>query len=377
MNMKYKILNIKHSYKLCAYVTDILTKSVTFVVFILIFSCFFACKNEPSAAEQQESELTICVPFDEKHTLSFLGTTDAQAAVVLDSMTTYFDHITSLDMAIQMQDTDLQYLERDSLMPIYKWFLQQHVQHFSAAERNLIVQYQRAVSVFTQKIHPNLLPKDLRFIKTDGKIYGEQTCFTRHNCIFLPKKLLENALKGDTARFKNTLAHEVFHIISRYKPRLAQQLYLRIGFDTIQHLRLPDSLLAARILGNPDGANPYRIRLSDSITGTMLSLASSTDFDDSEPFEAHLNWDMYAVEKRAGEWCVKSDSLGESTLSNTWEVPFYKKTTTNTAYTLHPDEILAENFVLLFRSKTEPTPLAIETAGRVLLYDINRILKQK
>jgi hypothetical protein len=355
------------------YVNNTLKISVAFTVFVMMLACFAACKNEPSAAEQQETELTVCVPFDEKHTISFLGTADAQAAIVLDTMTTYFNNITSLDMAIQMQDAELQYLERDSLLPIYKWFLQQHVQHFSPAERNLIVQYQREVSVFTQKIQPNLLPKDLRFIKTDGKIYGELTCFTRHNCIFLPQKMMENALRGDTARFKNTLAH----IISRYKPRLAQQLYKRIGFDTIQHLRLSDSLLAVRILGNPDGANPYRISLSDSITGTMLNLASSTDFDDTEPFEAHLNWDMYAVEKCAGEWCVKSDSLGESTLSNTWEVPFYKKTTTNTAYTLHPDEILAENFVLLFRSKTEPKPLAIEAAGRVLLYDINRILKQK
>jgi hypothetical protein len=347
--------------------------------FLLFFSacfCGFACRNTPPVtAEKAETELTVCVPFDAYHTLTFVGIADAQAAIVEDTMTTYFQNLTALDMAMQMRDADLQYENRDSLLPHYQRFLRAHVLHFSAAERDIILQYNGEVARSIQKLQTNLLPRDIRYIKTDGKIYGDMTYFTRQNCIFIPETALKLALKGDTLRFRNTIAHEVFHLISRYKPSMARQMYARIGFDTIQHLSLADTLLAARILSNPDGTNPYKIRLSDSITGTMLSLASSTDFDDSEPFEAHLNWDMYAIERHKGEWQVQADSLGESTLSNTWEASFYKKASTNTDYTLHPEEMLAENFVLLLRSKTETKPLEIDNEGRALLRDLERILK--
>lgn len=352
-----------------------------FGCFLLCISacfCGFACRNTPPVtAEKVETELTLCVPFDAAHTLTFVGTEEARTAIVQDTMTTYFQNITALDMAMQMRDADLQYENRDSLLLRYQRFLQAHVLHFSAAERDIISQYNNEVARSILSIQANLLPRDIRYIKTDDKIYGGMTYFTRQNCIFIPQTALKLALKGDTVRFRNTIAHEVFHLISRYKPSMARQMCARIGFDTIQHLNLTDTLLAARMLSNPDGTNPYKIRLSDSITGTMLSLASSTHFDDSEPFEAHLNWDMYAIRQRKGVWQVEADSLGESTLSNTWETPFYKKTSTNTEYTLHPEEMLAENFVLLLRSKTETKPLEIDNDGRALLRDLERILKGK
>jgi hypothetical protein len=347
--------------------------------FFLVFTCLFvvACRNKPTPPPPKiETDQTITIPFGERHTVSLLGLNDAQNMIITDSITPYFEQLTPLDIAMQMQDSDLQGLKKDSLLPIYKTFLQQHVSYFSATERDSLLKYTRQVFKVLEKINPDLMPQKLCFMKTDDNIYGGMTYFTRNNCIVIPQTALKNALKGDTLRFRNTIAHEIFHVVSRYQPQIATQLYARIGFDTIQHLRFTDTLLEQRILNNPDGTQPYKIRLSDTLMGVMLSAAESKNFDDSEPFEAHLNWDMYAIKKKRGAWLVQSDSLGESTLSNTWEVPFFKKTTANTEYTLHPDEMIAENFVLLFRSKIEPKPLEIDADGKRLLYDIERILKQ-
>ena len=75
------------------------------------------------------------------------------------------------------------------------------------------------------------------------------------------------------------------------------------------------------------------------------------------------------------KWIYKHDDNNEPVLLKFNDVPdYYKKTGANTSYVIHPEEILAENFVLLVQGiQTVQSPGAIETISQIL--KTNSILK--
>jgi hypothetical protein len=57
---------------------------------------------------------------------------------------------------------------------------------------------------------------------------------------------------------------------------------------------------------------------------------------------------LLVIEKSGDRWIYKHEDNNEPILLNFNDVPdYYKKTGANTDYVIHPEEILAENFVLL------------------------------
>jgi hypothetical protein len=307
-----------------------------------------------------------------------LNKTAGTTAIISDTMTHFFQNITAIDIALQFNKETLLTDDSTALRKKYQEYLASKVCNFSQQEQ-LIVNHslQKVFSAFGESLKKAWLPTHIYCIKVTGEGYGEQTYYTRNGCIIIPAQALRYAIEGDSIGFEHTLSHEIFHIVSRYNADLRLKLYRRIGFDTIHNLLFNNELLRNRLIENPDGMQVARIKLNDTTQGALFCYSREPEFKlGADNFQAHFKWGMFQVKKQKNNaWKVVADSLGESTLSNTWEVPFFRQVGTNTEYLIHPDEILADNFALLIeKRRKQPLSTEIDTSGTLLLKDLEQLL---
>ena len=320
---------------------------------------------------------TTRLAISPRNRVELLNRADAQMAIVTDTITPFFANIGNLDVSLQV-GYELPEIPHDSLLRVYRHFLQTHVLGFSPTEKILVANTLRKVCAQLASINSGLFPPLTRCLKTDGAGYGSMTYYTRQNCIVIPQLALQRAAQGDTLQFERTLAHEIFHLIAHSHSPLRYRAYRCIGFDTVQHLTLENPILRDRRIVNPDGTIEVRIRLNDTTFGTLLCYSRPPNFHNlgNNLFGEHFKSSMFRLRKNGGAWAVQTDSLGESTLANTWETSFFRQVGTNTEYLIHPEEILADNFsLLLLQKQGHPLPMPLDSSGVVLLRNFERILR--
>ncbi len=356
-----------------------LNKTAYFAIFVFISTVFVAttimsCQCEKPKVTDPNASITT--EITKQTNAVFLNKTDAVNAIASDTMTPFFDNITNIDIALQWNRQEL--IERDSvdLRKKYQAYLAAQTRNFSPEETAMITRsFQQIFTAFTPLQQKTWLPHQIFFIKAIDENYGAY--YTRNACIVIPQNDLKVAMLGDTIDFQRTLSHELFHIVSRYNLALRLKLYHRIGFDTIHNLLIDNELLRKNIIENPDGTQAARIKLNDTTQGALICYSRPPDFKlGANNFHAHFKWGMFQVKKQKNNaWKVIADSLGESTLSNTWEVPFFRQVGTNTEYLIHPDEILADNFALLVKKRRkQEIDIEIDTSGSLLLKNIETIM---
>jgi hypothetical protein len=166
------------------------------------------------------------------------------------------------------------------------------------------------------------------------------------------------------------IAHEVFHILSRHDPVLRERLYSLFGFQRCARADVPESAARLRITnpdavaslhsirvrhrGQPVDALPYirfRAEPGDPAQGGLLS-------------QIHVRW---LLVDRAGDDCrVRQSAAGVEEVDPEQLEGLYEKIGRNTGYLFHPEEIIADNFAMLFLAslgpgtKSAPTPDMLE-----------------
>jgi hypothetical protein len=184
----------------------------------------------------------------------------------------------------------------------------------------------------------------------------------------LPDKVL--AYQPD--QLDRLLAHELFHVLSRSNPTLRSDLYAVIGFQVCPPIALPPSF-APRKITNPDAplVDCY-IEVADgekTYVGAPVLYASAKEYDakaGGNMFK-YLTFRLLVIEKRDSNW--QPVMMGEQpVVIDPKKVPaFYEKIGKNTQYIIHPDEILADNFVhLMMGNQNLATPRIVERMGRML-----------
>ena len=156
------------------------------------------------------------------------------------------------------------------------------------------------------------------------------------------------------------LLHELFHILSRHAPDVRQDLYALIGFFACGPLEYPPEL-GFRKLTNPDtpvlahcinvqsefGVYPM---IPVTFAKQPFSIAAGTN-----PFD-YVELQLLGVEDNA------SGSLPLYLQGELWftdpmqSQSFLQQVGFNTQYIVHPDEILADNFVFAVRGDPVQTP---------------------
>ena len=347
------------------------TLKIIFPYLLLLISVFIiqilSCKSKPD----QQSDLSNTTLFD------FLDSTQAAQRIAIDEKEQFFEYINVLDMSIQLKKNFADTTDRKIILAEYKNSLQTSVKHFSEAEEDFI---KNALSNIFKKSAFDLkkvIDQPIVFIKVNGKHYGDGAYYTRENSIIIPEKKLRNP---DSENFEQVIEHEIFHIYSRYHPEKQKSLYALIGYKSIGNLRnlQMNQRLRARVLLNPDGINyAYAIQLKDeskTFQAIPLIISKKEKFDvDQEAFFDYLQFDLYKIQPPFSRLIkVESTTAGESIINYEEQPAFLAQIGENTDYIIHPDEVLADNFVLLLNGEQSWDQLS--PRGQEILKEMKKII---
>lgn len=202
------------------------------------------------------------------------------------------------------------------------------------------------------------LPDEILVVQTTGREEGGMDAYTRGQFIVVS----ESQLKDDD-KLEELMLHELFHVMTRHAPEVRTPLYSIIGFSHGGALEYPAELLPRRI------TNPYAYHHDSFIELTVggqpvqvtpLTLSRSKTYTGGGISE-NLAVQFLQIDVTDGGM-VPRRVEGELVLYERGEVRGYlRKIGVNTFYTIHPEEILADNFSLAVRQvKSIPTPRILE-----------------
>jgi hypothetical protein len=208
-------------------------------------------------------------------------------------------------------------------------------------------------------------PHRIELVKTSGREEGG-AAYTRQAAVVLSEQEVAGA---DT----NLLTHELFHILSRTQPELRARLYRIIGFTMINQVELPSDLRDVKIT-DPDGESA-NVMIEVATEGQRLPVlpllsSSSPHYDPNKggEFFKYLTFRLLVLQQAGGVYAPRLRS-GKAWLLDPSGVPDYlNQIGRNTQYIIHPDEILADNFVFLIANRTNlATPRIVAEMKKVLL----------
>jgi hypothetical protein len=226
------------------------------------------------------------------------------------------------------------------------------------------------IGSISNKIAPYVLnfPAKVLLVKTTGKEEGGAAYCRNNDLIVFP----QSKLTGSSEKLEGTLIHELFHILSRNNPHLRDSLYEIVGFNACSEIELPEPLKPRKIT-NPDAptiGHYVEVMVGDKTlpaVPVLFSNQASYDVASGKSFFAYLKFQLLVIE-RAGERWQPQYRENEPWLVDVSEVKgFHEKIGRNTGYIIHPEEVLADNFVHLVNGKRDlPTPQIIDKMRRLL-----------
>jgi hypothetical protein len=210
-------------------------------------------------------------------------------------------------------------------------------------------------------------PPSISLLKTTGLEEG-MAAYCRGSSIVLPAKLVQ----GDPTELESTIFHELFHIYRRHYGENRRLLYKIIGFDVCPEIVLPAELRSRKIT-NPDAPlldSFIRVRVGGRhVPAAPVLIARTERYDTKQDgeFFASMDFRLLVLEEIHGR-LQPSMLQGKPHLLDPAEVPDYlDQVGRNTEYIIHPEEILADNFVLLVNGKSPvPSPGIIQQMRSLL-----------
>ena len=153
------------------------------------------------------------------------------------------------------------------------------------------------------------------------------------------------------------MAHELWHVVSRHVPALADRVYREIGFEPMPPLAWPAAWDEIR-LANPDApGNRHAMRAEVDGRRVLLTpalVASRTVLQANEPFAALF--EVRLLEVQADADGRRSRAATNSDGTPRWHaierVPaFLERSGGNTPYVIHPEETMADNVAFLLTQR--------------------------
>lgn len=199
-------------------------------------------------------------------------------------------------------------------------------------------------------------PSSVFLLKTTGLEEG-RAAYCRGTSIVLPA----NVLEGDPAELEKTVFHELFHIYRQHHGENRRLLYKIVGFDVCPEIPMPETLRTRKIT-NPDAPlldSFIRVLVGGkrlAATPVLFARTERYDVKQGGEFFAALEFRLMVLDEVDGRYRAATLAGGKPYLLDPREVPDYlAQIGTNTGYIIHPEEILADNFVLLING-TSPVP---------------------
>ncbi|MFW5832496.1 MAG: hypothetical protein ACOCYE_00175 [Pseudomonadota bacterium] len=215
------------------------------------------------------------------------------------------------------------------------------------------------------------LPATVHLVLTTGEEEGGAAYTRRDDTIVLPAGKV--ALLGggdalhprpDLGTLEDIVIHEFFHLLSKNNPAARRRLYGLVGYRQLDRaVPLPDVAWRGARLADLEITNPdtpvLDVVLDMAPPGSggparpwLPVLLANAPYE-TGPFFAYLEWWLFAVESDgAGGWRVELDANGAPVTLATDDAAFaeaYRRIVGGnfTEEIFHPDEVLAQNFVLV------------------------------
>lgn len=199
-------------------------------------------------------------------------------------------------------------------------------------------------------------PNEIKLVKSTLQEEGGVISYTRTNYI---------VMKGDVT--EDFIIHELFHILTRFNPDKRDEMYKTINFNKSNRISYPEAI-KNHIVTNPDAPfleHTINLTIDGEQKEAVFILYSGKDYESGSFFE-QMQQKLMMVEGSAND---KKPVLvnGEPVLLDFSAASDLKeKIGNNTSYTLHPEEILADHFIMLVKPKTASSPAFIEAMKAVL-----------
>lgn len=210
-------------------------------------------------------------------------------------------------------------------------------------------------------VYSDLLPEIVWFVKVSDKVEGALP-HTRKNAIFFSA--------SESNAGVHLFLHELFHILSREQAKEQQSrrdtLYRIIGFEPCDLEETP--WMETRRLSNPDvPSGGYYLSLESLPSGAVIPW-HHTAYDVFDPevhggFGGHFGFGLVPVVVQDGTCKPLQSDKGIPVILQPHEVPgFLDAIGHNTGYIIHPEEVLADNFVFLMLGYDDlPNPEIVES----------------
>jgi hypothetical protein len=327
------------------------------------------CRNVPHRQVPSLAMVLVAV-------FAVLGGPTAQAEQYfqLNSETTF--HFASPEKGRQLlsrRDTFLSSLSRFDREIRVRSVGATHQQVLEAIQNDVVAWGDRQVARYL-RILATLRPKLARFdlpwpaeiwlVRARGDMESG-AAYCRQEAIVIPEPMDRRSEE----ELERLLTHELFHILSNQNPKLREQLYEIVGFERMDPLQLP-APLADRQITNPDAPvidcflwvvaqgevhpaapvllarHAYQPDGPQSLFALLefhLVVLEPHDLDNGPPSDLPA----YQVRESDGKpWLLSPDRA-----CLFWNIGI------NTNYIIHPEEVLADNFVYLIHARTDlPTP---------------------
>lgn len=308
------------------------------------------------ACLQQGVQPTEGITFHGNSVVQFATT--EQGAAALTRVDAFVNNLSRFDLQSRM-NTD-QEVTRE------QWFemLRKEVREFSDEEQALLTEN---VLRIKEKLKPFRIPfpEQILLVKTTGKEEAG-AAYCRGNAIILPQNML------NPRGMERLLTHELFHILSSNDKALQARLYKIVHFEPSGTLKLPAEI-HDRKLTNPDAPElnyTLPIKTEDgTFPATPIMLADPPQYDPSRnvSFFQYLTFKLLLFERKDGQLVVRRQEGKPLLLEATTNQAYFEHIGRNTRYIVHPEEVLADNFVLLVQQQREvPNPEILEAMATVL-----------
>lgn len=287
-------------------------------------------------------------------TTTILFPTKQEAQTVISAKDDFLIKLSSIDKSVRMKlstsVTDDDFLD----------FLKSNILEWEDREKEIVTTIMKSIKRKIPKLNATF-PKQISFIKTTGD-EESNAGYCRGNNIFLPISILDS----DTEELENLIIHELFHILSKNNPDIREKLYHIIGFYEDEEYQYPEELVDYK-LTNPDAyLNKYYIDIQiEEDTLQLLPLVLlDINIDEIEPekdFVEYIDFQLVITK-------VNAANIDELLFLDEEDMDYYlDKIGHNTEYIIHPDEILADNFVLLVNNSEDTESLWLLEKMKVVL----------
>lgn len=213
-----------------------------------------------------------------------------------------------------------------------------------------------------------LLPRRVNLVLTSGREEGGMAYCRGMSTIVIPSGKMQETEEC----IVKTLIHESFHILSRNNPRLRDSLYKSLGFNKSKEIHLPQDTRNLKIT-NPDAPrlDTYFGGVVRGVNLHLYPVLLARSPEDPAKLTNVANYLKFYCGDEVED--TKIPKLENQFLDLNDVTNFFDMVGLNTRHIIHPEEIFADNFVLLVSQDRNRinAPQIIDSLRTILIKEKN------